>query len=288
MSSAAADRARAGRRAPPRVAVVATTAGAPFEDIAVTGTGAPPSVVLHGPGGEAVTPTALGPSAASAVAVALPVPKTDTTYVMVRRPGSRHLDGVSSSRFERHHIGERGPRVPRAGDQSARQWTRHGASADLFGNGAAGPVGLVRGTVARHVPRARPRRRCTRHASLHPSRRNRQARTIDAIVSDDGVQRGIVPVASYRAPPPVIPGRVHGLKIHRRGRRFQIRFGTAAGASYYLLTARSRDGRHLLRLIRRSGHSLTLPVLGYNDHLRITVVGVSALGRRGRAASVRA
>src|SRR6185312_13398672 len=81
----------AGRSGRTRVAEVATAAGAggaPFEDIAVTGSGAPPSVVLTSPGGKTVVPVAFGPGAASAPAVALTVPKTGTTYVMVRNPGA--------------------------------------------------------------------------------------------------------------------------------------------------------------------------------------------------------
>ena len=73
----------------------------------------------------------------------------------------------------------------------------------------------------------------------------------------------------------------------RTGRQFQIRFGTATGAAYYLLTIHASDGRHLLRLIRRSGHVLTLPALGYTDHLTVTVLGVSSLGRRGSATRAR-
>lgn len=112
-------------------------------------------------------------------------------------------------------------------------------------------------------------------------------RAIVAIVSDDGVQRETVTVASYRAPGPVTPTRVRDLRVARHGRRFQIGFGTATGASYYLLTVRTSDGRHLLRLIGRARHSLSLPVLGYTDHLTATVLGVSPLGRRGQATRAR-
>jgi hypothetical protein len=52
-------------------------------------------------------------------------------------------------------------------------------------------------------------------------------------------------------------------------------------AAYYLLTIRTSDGRDLLRLLGRARHSMTLPVLGYADHVTVTVLGVSPLGRRG-------
>lgn len=288
MSSAAADRARAGRLAPPRVAVVATTPGAPFEDFAVTGAGAPPTVILHGPDGAAVTPTALGPSAASAVAVAVPVPKTDTTYVMVRRPagGTWTVSAAAGSSTITSVSAARGYPAPAIKAHVSGHGTGRRLTYSITARPGLSVSFAERSQGTYHVLG----RAAGAHGTLHftPAAGTARRRTIEAIVSDDGVQRAIVPVASYRSPPPVIPGRVHGLKIHRRGRRFQIRFGTAAGASYYLLTASSRDGRHLLRLIRRTGHSLALPVLGYKDHLRVTVVGVSALGRRGRAASGRA
>ena len=80
-------------------------------------------------------------------------------------------------------------------------------------------------------------------------------RTIVAIVSDDGVQRETVTVASYRAPAPVTPTRVRDLRVARHGRRLRIGFGTATGASSYLLTLRTSDRRRLLRLIGRARHT---------------------------------
>ncbi len=126
---------------------------------------------------------------------------------------------------------------------------------------------------------------CPRRSS--PPRPTASWRTIDAIISDNGVQREIVAVASYRAPGPLTPTRVRDLRVARHARQFRIGFGTASGASYYLLTVRANDGRDLLRLIGRAGHSLTLPVLGYSDHLTVTVLGVSVLGRRGPATAAR-
>ena len=81
---------------------------------------------------------------------------------------------------------------------------------------------------------------------------------------------------------------MRGLRVRRHGREFAISFGGARGAAYYLLTVRGSDGRQLLRIIRGRGHSLTLPFLGYTDHLTVTVTGVSALGRHGRSVSARA
>jgi hypothetical protein len=113
-------------------------------------------------------------------------------------------------------------------------------------------------------------------------------RTVYAIVAEGGVARESMPVASYKAPAPAAPARVHRLRVRRHGRKFAISFGSARGAAYYLLSVRGTDGRHLLRVIHAKHHSLTLPYLGYTDHLTVTVTGVSALGKHGRSVSAHA
>ena len=72
------------------------------------------------------------------------------------------------------------------------------------------------------------------------------------------------------------------LRLRRAGKRFEITFARARSASYYLVKITASDGRHLLELTRR--HSLTKPVVGYADHLSVTVTAVSAMGRHGRSA----
>jgi hypothetical protein len=113
-------------------------------------------------------------------------------------------------------------------------------------------------------------------------------RQIDAIITDDGVQRETISAASYQAPGPPTPGLVRSLTIHRHGARFQIRFGQAPGAATYRLRVTATDGRRLLKLIGHSGHTLTLPVVGYADHVTVTVTAVSSTGRAGRATNARA
>lgn len=287
MSAAADGRVPGAPAARERAAVVHTASAAPFEDIAVTGAGAPPSVVLHGPGGQSVTPVALGPGASSAAAVALPAPNNDTTYVMVRNPGAgtwtvSAADGSS----------------PITAVSAARGYASPTIRARVTGSGTtrrlAYSVSSRPGLSVSFAERSSRTYHVLGHASgargslrFVPAAGAAGRREIVAIVSDGGVQREIVTVASYRAPGPVTPARVRDLRVTRHGRRFRIGFGTALGASYYVLTVRASDGRHLLRLIGRSRHSLTLPVLGYTDHLKVSVLGVSALGRRGPAVSAR-
>ena len=278
----------AGRSGGTRVAKVATAGGTPFEDIAVTGAGRPPSVVLTSPGGKTVVPVAFGPGAASAGAVALPVARTSTTYVMVRNPGAGSwklsaAPGSSAITRVRQARGYPAPALHArvSGQGATRRLTysvtkRPGLSVSFAER--AHRVYRILGT-ARGA-----------HGTLRftPAAGAAGKRTVYAIVSEGGVARESVPVTSYRAPTPAAPARVRGLHVRRHRRNFAISFGSARGAAYYLLAVRGTDGRHLLRLIRGRRHSLTLPYLGYTDHLTVTVTGVSAFGRHGRPVSAHA
>jgi hypothetical protein len=272
-----------------RVAAVAMTAGAPFDDLAVTGSGAPPSVVLHGPSGQTVTPAKLGPGvSAAALALALPDANDNTTYVVVHHPGGgtwtvSAAPGSSAITAVKEARGYTPPKVRvRVGGGGARRRltysiTGHPGLSVAFAERAHREfhvLGTARGA----------------HGTLRfvPGTGIAGKRTIYALVTENGVQRETLAVASYRAPGPVTPSRVHGLRVRRHGRRFSVSFAGASGAAYYRVSVTGSDGRRLLDLVRGHRHSLSLPVIGYNDHLRVSVTGVSALGRTGRAASGRA
>lgn len=278
----------AGRGGRARVAEVATASGTPFEDIAVTGAGAAPSVVLTSPRGKTVVPVAFGPSAASAPAVALTVAKTRTTYVMVRNPGAgtwkvSAAPGSSAITRVRQARGYPAPAL------HARV-SGHGVTRRLTYSVTRRPgLSVAFAERAHRVYRILGTAKGA-HGTLRftPAPGSAGKRAVYAIVSEGGVARESVPVSSYRAPAPATPARVHALHVRRRGRKFSISFGGARGAAYYLLTVHGTDGRHLVRIIRGRRHSLTLPYLGYTDHLTVTVIGVSALGKHGRAVSARA
>jgi hypothetical protein len=278
----------AGRRRGARVAAVPMVAGAPFEDLAVTGAGAAPSVVLHNSHGATVVPVALGPGAASAPAVEAKSAATDTTTVMIRNPGAgtwtvSAAPGSPAITTVKVARGYAAPKVKAhvSGGGATRRLTysvttRPGLSIAFAerAHRAYKVLGTARG--------ARGTLRFT------PADGAAGKRTIYAIVSENGVPRETVAVSSYRAPGPVKPGRVRGVHVRRRGRKFSVSFGSGRGAAYYLLDVKGSDGRHLLRLIRGRGHSLTLPFLGYKDKLKVSVTGVSVLGRKGPAATARA
>jgi hypothetical protein len=284
--AAAASAASGGARRP--VATVATAAGAPFEDIAITGAGAPPSVILHGPRGQTLTPVPFGPGDAAAAAIALPSPKNDTSYVMIRHPGagSWTVSAAAGSSTITAVEDARGYAAPKI----TAHVGGHGTTRNLSYSVTTRPGLSI--AFAEHAKRTYHLlgRASRAHGTLRFTAAAGTAgtRTIDAIVSDDGVQREIIPVTSYHAPGPATPGKVHSLRVSKHGTRFHVRFGAATNTSYYDVTVTGSDGRHLLLIIRAGSHSLTFPVLGYNDHLTVSVTGVSALGRRGRLVSARA
>jgi hypothetical protein len=67
----------------------------------------------------------------------------------------------------------------------------------------------------------------------------------------------------------------------------RVTFAGASAADYYDVSLVASDGRHLLDVVRGHRHVITLPVIGYQDHLQVSVTPVSELGRRGPAASER-
>jgi hypothetical protein len=112
-------------------------------------------------------------------------------------------------------------------------------------------------------------------------------RAIVALVSVDGQPRSRAVATRYAAPGPFRPGRVQRLRIRRRGASFTVSFRGVSGAARYLVRFDASDGRHLQELIPASRHRLRIRVLGYFDHLRVRVTGVSASGRSGPAARTR-
>ena len=273
-------------RAHAAVASVPVPAHAPYEDILVTGAGAPPSVLLTAPNGQQVTPST-NPAVASA-ALALPSPKSDQTLVLLRAPAAGNWSvtpaaGSSAITAVNMGAGQLPPVI--TGHVTGRGTTRQLSYAATLGSGMTVSFAEM-GKDAYHVIGAARGAHGT--VRFTPVDGPAGVRTIVAIVSEDGIPRERVVIARYHAPGPVTPGRVHGLSVRRSGHTFRISFGSAAGATSYSLRVTASDGRHLLKLIGRRGHSLKLPVIGYSDRISVSVAGLSPLGRSGPASRARA
>jgi hypothetical protein len=273
------------RQAHAAAAGIPVAVGAPFEDVAITGAGGVPTVVLTDPAGRQISPSAI--QAVGSPAVALPSPSTDTTYVMLRQPvaGSWRVSAAPGS-------------VPITAVKSARGYARPAVTAQVTGHGhrrtlhyamTARPGLSVTfaetGPGLYHVISTVTGARGT--VAFSPANGSAGVRHILALVSEQGVPRMRLDVARYIAPGPLRPGRPSGLKIARHGHSFVVSFRAAPNAAYYLVRVTASDGRHLVQLVRGSRLRLTLPVVGYHDHLTATVLGVSRLNRRGPAVRAR-
>jgi hypothetical protein len=273
---------------PARVATVATAGSSAFEDLAVTGTGAPPSVVLHGPNGQTVVPVTLSStSSPTSPALALPDASNDTTYVMIPKPGSgtwsvaaapgssvitavSSAHGYAEPKVQAHVVvrGSKHSLAYKVSSQPGLQVSFAERGHDEYRQ--LGTAGKAHGTLR-----------------FTPGVGQAGKRTVYALVSVDGVPRETIKLATYKAPGPGTPSRVRGLRVRRHGRRFIASFASAAGADYYVVTIVGSDGRRLVEVVHGRHHTLKLPVIGYKDHLRVQVTAVSALGRKGRVVSAR-
>ena len=96
-------------------------------------------------------------------------------------------------------------------------------------------------------------------------------------------------VASYRAPGPIVPARVRGLKVRRRGSSLVASWRRASGAQRYLVRLDVSDGRSLLRLVR--GRSVRLGGVARAETVRVKVSrpqrkGPPGQGRQGQAREI--
>jgi hypothetical protein len=258
-----------------------------YEDIAVTGSGGPPTVVLRSPTGQQITPASFGTQGAPAVALA--VQRNSTTYVMIPRPAAGNWTVTAAP----------GSPAPITLVRAARGFAPPHIVARVTGHGhgrrlsylvpARPGLGITFAEQGRGVYHVLGDARGARGTlGFSPADGPAGERTIFAIVSEGGTPRERLAVARYSAPGPVSPGPVPAVRLSVRGRRFVLSFGSAAGASRYLVRLTASDGRHLAILLGAHRHQVSLPALGYGDTLTVTVTGISSTGRRGVAIGERA
>jgi hypothetical protein len=280
---------RPTRAAKPRQAGPATfvvPANAKSASVEVTGVGGPPAVVLTAPDGSTITP---GDPAPGTAAFAVPVAATGRTIVALRSPaagtwsvqtaaGSPAIAGVRVAL----------PRAPVAVRTTLRGHGRSrtlrykatglvdGAIVRLFerGGGVARPVGVIKrttGTVRLRAGEGRPGKR-----------------TIVGFVERPGPPQTPIVVARYTAPGAAAPPRVRGARASLRRGRLTVSWRRATGTEGYLVQARLRDGRVIVRLLPRTARSLRVAKLGARAQLRsATVRSRMRDGRTGPVATAR-
>ena len=112
-------------------------------------------------------------------------------------------------------------------------------------------------------------------------------REIFAVVRRNGVTRDRIRVASYRAPKPLLPGRVRKLRARRRGASVRVTWRPARRASRYRVEARLSDGRRRLWLVSRKRRSLVVRGVARRVGGTVRVAALRRDNRPGRAATAR-
>lgn len=108
-------------------------------------------------------------------------------------------------------------------------------------------------------------------------------RQIVADVSQNGLPRRQIVVATYVAPGPRAPGRPAFVKLRRAGSRVKVRWGSAARAASYVVRVRLHDGTSRLYVRPAKARSFTLPSVPTRTFGTVSVQAVSKTGVKGPA-----
>jgi Tol biopolymer transport system component len=255
--------------------------------IALTGDGAPPSVVLRGPGGQALqTPAAGQPPVKNDKFVVLQDPTDHITYVAID-----HAKGTWT-------IAPAAGSAPLRAVRSAGLLPAPKVKASVSGHGP-GPRTLryaitpqpgqkvtfaeIGSKVHRVIGRPRGSKGTLRFT---PAAGRGGRRKIVALVTTDGRPRASLTVATYTAPAPAkltAPARLKGTLA---GGKVKLTWRAVAGAREYLIAGKNANGGPLQAHATGKQHAATvtdvLPITGAT----LTVRAIDRTGHLGRAAKV--
>jgi hypothetical protein len=272
--------AKAAAAGPPSFTLPANL---PTASIQVTGFNTAPAPVLISPAGARVTAIPIS-AAGGATAPAVYSTRGKTTSIGLRKPqgGGWKVEEASPNTVAQVDV--------------ARELDKPTVSAKVSGKGrkrvltykATSRKGLVvhfferigRGT--REIGAVKNARGKLRFAAGDGPGGNRR---IVAQAEQQGLPVLQKNVASYRAPGPIVPARVRGLKVRRRGSSLVASWRRASGTKQYVVRLDVSDGRHLLRLVR--GRSVKLGGVGRTETVKVKVTGRNAKGRQGKAAKAK-
>ena len=265
-------------------------------NIAVRGAGATPVVVLTAPSGKQIVPavsTLQGAAAALAApggppAAAFTVPSKATTVVVLRdpaagtwrvaaAPGSPAIAGLAES----HTLPDAAihGRIVGQGRRLRLAYTLHARP------GMTVSFAEIGGRVLHSIGTARGDRG---KVSFAPADGPAGTRRIVALITQDGLPRPRVVLASYRAPGPLRAGRVPKLRVSIRGHTLRISFGPASNAASYRIRISSTDGKHRLLLASATHRLVSLSGLGPGAAATATVTAIAADGGSGPTVTGRA
>ena len=238
--------------------------GAPLHVVAVRGDAGVPAVTLTGPDGATVAVPADGATLQTPSALVVPDPDAKTAYFVLYSPAAGRWTASGPTPF-RLETAERLPaprveaRVTGRGARRVLSWSLTaipGQSVTLYERGENAARKLV--TTTRPLGRI----------AFRPTNVPGRPRTIEAVVTQDGVPRATLAAGRFTAPAFVKPARVRGLTL--RGRK--VRWKAQRGAARYTLVLRLPSGRTRVFETRRPH----VPYAG-----RRVQVTISALGADG-------
>lgn len=261
---------------------VSIPAGSRGMSLRVTGEGGPPTVGLISPAGERITPVPFGEDPTALVTVVNG--EAEARVGLVRPAGGNwtveHLGGPEIAKVE--FARSLAPPTARAKVirgkgrtriLAFRATSRPGLRTTFFERVGRG-MSLIGSTT-----KARGRLRF-RSADGPGGRRN-----VIAQIEQNELPRLQTRVAGYRAPGPIRPPKVRGLRSRLKGSALTIRWRKAPGAKDYLVRVRVADGRHLQFLTPRT--RLSIGRVGRRERVRVSVTGRSGAGRPGKTAAIR-
>lgn len=253
--------------------------GLPTESIKIEGDGGRPSVTVTGPGG-AVVGTGQ-PSAAGVVFHAGPA----TTYVLLRRPrtGTWTVTPNPGSAAIRSVQVAHGFEPLRAKAKLRGSGRRRAIEYRLSRRGhSQRAVFLERGRFGTRVIGATDRAKGTMRFAPADVRGRRRAVLVQ--IQRDGFTSSERRIGSFRAPPPVRPGRARRVRAARKANGVVVRFRSAKGAQRHMVRLRGRHGTSLARLTGRRARRVRFVRVRRDEKLTVTVVGISKKLRTGPAA----
>lgn len=272
------------RPAPARVAQAGGTSfaipsGLPTEGVKIEGDGGRPSVTVTGPGGVVVGTGQ--PSAAGVVFHAGPA----TTYIQLRRPragtwtvtpnqGSPAVTSVQVAHgFDPLRVQAKlAGRARRRAIEYRLSDRGHGQRAVFlergkFGTRVIGATNQGKGKMRFAPADVRGRRR-----------------TVLVQLQRDGFVSSERRIGSFRAPPPIRPGRARRVRAVRKGNSVIVRWRPAKGAQRQVVRVRGRHGTSLARLTGRRARKARFVRVRRDQKLNVTVVGISKKLRSGPVA----
>jgi hypothetical protein len=106
-------------------------------------------------------------------------------------------------------------------------------------------------------------------------------RQIVADVTQNGLPRRQIVVASYTAPGPRKPGKPKFVRAKRRGGKVKVSWGKATAAAGYIVRVRLHDGTNRLYTVSAKKRSFTVPGVATRTFGSISVQAISKNGVRG-------